>query len=116
MKSALRLLSLALFATPLAALAQGYPNKPIRIIVPWPPGQATDLAARIVADKLAVSMGQPFVVENKPGAGGAIGTEAVVKAAPTATRCWRPPAARSRSCRTCRRRPTIRSRTWRPSA
>jgi tripartite-type tricarboxylate transporter receptor subunit TctC len=82
MKSALRLLSLALLATPLAALAQAYPNKPIRIIVPWPPGQATDLAARIVADKLAASMGQTFVVENKPGAGGAIGTETVVKAAP----------------------------------
>jgi tripartite-type tricarboxylate transporter receptor subunit TctC len=64
-----------------AAFAQGYPNKPVRLIVPWPPGQATDLAARIVAEKLAQSMGQPFVVENKPGAGGAIGTDAVAKAA-----------------------------------
>ena len=82
MKSVLRLLCLTLLATPLATLAQGYPNKPIRVIVPWPPGQATDLAARIVAEKLAVSMGQPFVVENKPGAGGAIGTEAVAKSAP----------------------------------
>ncbi len=62
--------------------AQGYPNKPVRLIVPWPPGQATDLAARIVADKLAQSLGQPFIVENKPGAGGLIGTETVVKAAP----------------------------------
>jgi tripartite-type tricarboxylate transporter receptor subunit TctC len=64
------------------ALAQGYPNKPIRVIVPWPPGQATDLAARIVAEKLTAQLGQNFVIENRPGAGGAIGTEAVVKAAP----------------------------------
>jgi tripartite-type tricarboxylate transporter receptor subunit TctC len=65
-----------------AAFAQGYPNKPIRVIVPWPPGQATDLAARIVAEKLGQAFGQTLVVENRPGAGGAIGTEAVVKAAP----------------------------------
>ena len=48
----------------------------------WPPGQATDLAARIVGEKLSQQLGQPFVMENKPGAGGAIGTEAVAKAAP----------------------------------
>jgi tripartite-type tricarboxylate transporter receptor subunit TctC len=62
--------------------AQPYPNKPVKVIVPWPPGQATDLAARIVAEKLATQLGQSFVIENKPGAGGAIGTEAVAKAAP----------------------------------
>jgi tripartite-type tricarboxylate transporter receptor subunit TctC len=50
--------------------------------VPWPPGQATDLAARIVAEKISQAMGQPIVVENKPGAGGAIGTDAVAKSAP----------------------------------
>ena len=82
MKAGIRLICVALFAAPLAALAQAYPNKPVRLIVPWPPGQATDLAARIVAEKLAQSMGQPFVVENKPGAGGAIGSDAVAKAAP----------------------------------
>ena len=52
------------------------------MIVPWPPGQATDLAARLVADKLSQALGQPFVADNRPGAGGQIGTEAVVKAAP----------------------------------
>ena len=62
--------------------AQSYPNRAVKVIVPWPPGQATDLAARIVALKLQEQLGQPFVIENKPGAGGAIGTEQVVKSAP----------------------------------
>lgn len=62
--------------------AQQYPNRTVRVIVPWPPGQATDLAARLVADRLSQSLGQPFVADNRPGAGGQIGTEAVVKAAP----------------------------------
>ena len=65
-----------------SAFAQQYPNKPVRVIIPWPPGQATDLAARIVGEKLSQQMGQPFIMENRPGAGGAIGTEAVAKAAP----------------------------------
>lgn len=82
MKSVKRLLSVALLALTSTAFAQNYPNKTIKVIVPWPPGQATDLAARIVAQKLQESMGQPFIVENKPGAGGQIGTEAVVKSAP----------------------------------
>ena len=62
--------------------AQQYPNRTVRVIVPWPPGQATDLAARIVADKLSQALGQPFVADNRPGAGGSIGTDAVVRAAP----------------------------------
>jgi len=65
-----------------AAAAQQYPNRTVRVIVPWPPGQATDLAARLVADKLSQALGQPFVADNRPGAGGSIGTDAVVKAAP----------------------------------
>ncbi len=65
-----------------AAFAQAYPNRPVKVIIPWPPGQATDLAARIVGEKLAAQLGQPFVMENRPGAGGAIGTELVAKAAP----------------------------------
>jgi tripartite-type tricarboxylate transporter receptor subunit TctC len=61
------------------AHAQSYPNRPVKVIVPWPPGQATDIAARVVAAKLQDALNQPFIIENKPGAGGAIGTEAVVK-------------------------------------
>src|ERR1043165_6818314 len=61
------------------ALAQQYPNRPVKVIVPWPPGQATDISARIVAQKLQEALGQPFVMDNKPGAGGAIGTEVVAK-------------------------------------
>jgi tripartite-type tricarboxylate transporter receptor subunit TctC len=62
--------------------AQAYPNRPVRVIVPWPPGQATDIAARVVAEKLQQELGQPFVADNRPGAGGSIGTDAVAKAAP----------------------------------
>jgi tripartite-type tricarboxylate transporter receptor subunit TctC len=65
----------------MAAWGQSYPNRPVRIIVPWPPGQATDIAARVVAEKLQQQLGQPFVADNRPGAGGSIGTDAVAKAA-----------------------------------
>src|SRR5437764_909778 len=77
---------LALFAASLllagAAIAQSYPNRPVRVIVPWTPGQATDIAARVVAQKLQETLGQSFVIDNKPGAGGAIGSDAVAKAVP----------------------------------
>jgi len=65
-----------------AAFAQPYPSKPVRVIIPWPPGQATDLAARLVGEKLSQQLGQPFIMENRPGAGGSIGSEVVAKAAP----------------------------------
>jgi tripartite-type tricarboxylate transporter receptor subunit TctC len=68
------------FAT--AGWAQTYPSRPVKVIVPWTPGQATDIAARVVAQKLQDALGQPFVIDNKPGAGGSIGTDAVVKSAP----------------------------------
>lgn len=73
-----------LAATSGAALAQAqdYPNKPVKWIVPYPPAGTTDVLARIVAQWLTEKMGQPFVVENKPGAGNNIGTEMVVKAPP----------------------------------
>jgi len=58
-----------------AALAQPYPNHPVKVIVPWPPGQATDIAARLLADRLQSALGQPFVIENRPGAGGSIGSD-----------------------------------------
>jgi tripartite-type tricarboxylate transporter receptor subunit TctC len=64
------------------ASAQSYPNHAVRVIVPWPPGQATDIAARVVAERLQNATGQPFVPDNRPGAGGQIGTDAVVKSAP----------------------------------
>ena len=76
------LLFIAAIAAAGMAHAQSYPNRPVKVIIPWPPGQATDLAARIVGEKLSQQLGQPFIMENKPGAGGSIGTEIVAKSAP----------------------------------
>ena len=74
------ILSLALAAT--GAFAQAYPSKPIRLMVPFPPGGSTDIVARIVAQKLAAPLGQPLVIENRGGAGGTLGTAVAAKAAP----------------------------------
>ena len=65
-----------------AALAQAFPNRPIRIVVPYPAGGATDQMARIIQQPLSEILGQPIIIENKAGAAGAIGTDAVAKAAP----------------------------------
>ena len=76
------LLALSSLAAPAAAAAQNYPNKPIHIVVPYPPGGAADTTARLVGKGLSTELGQPVIVENRAGAGGVIGTTHVVKAAP----------------------------------
>ena len=76
------LLALAALAFAAAAHAQPYPNRPVKIIVPFGPGGFTDVAARILQKELAPALGQPIVIENRPGAGSTIGTDAVAKAAP----------------------------------
>ena len=76
------LLSSLLGITASTAMAQAYPNKPIKLIVPFAPGGFTDVVARILGQKLSISLGQPFVIENKAGAGSTIGTDFVAKAAP----------------------------------
>ena len=74
------LAALSCCAAPVAA--QGYPAKPIRIVVPYPPGGGTDIVARTLAQLMTPSMGQQVVVENRGGAGGNIGMDAVAKAPP----------------------------------
>lgn len=69
-------------ASSLPAAAQGWPSKSVRIIVPFGPGSTPDLVARLVAERLQQKFGQPFVIENRPGASGNIGTDAVAKAEP----------------------------------
>jgi tripartite-type tricarboxylate transporter receptor subunit TctC len=72
----------SLAAPGLASAQPAYPTRPIRIIIPWPPGQSTDLGGRLLAPKLSELLGQPVVPENRAGAGGMIGTDAAAKAAP----------------------------------
>ena len=74
--------SLLAAAFPLTAAAQAFPSKPVTIIVPFPAGGGPDLTARILAEKLAPKLGQPVVVENRPGAGALLGASAVAKSAP----------------------------------
>jgi tripartite-type tricarboxylate transporter receptor subunit TctC len=85
MQRILRLVQVALacaICTAPAALAQTYPTKPVRAIVPWPPGGSTDFVARVVLQKVSETTGQPFVIDNRGGASGTIGADVVAKSAP----------------------------------
>jgi tripartite-type tricarboxylate transporter receptor subunit TctC len=82
MKSFSRLITMAALLAASGVLAQSYPNRPIKVVVPWPPGQATDLAARIVSEALVAPLGQQLVFDNRPGAGGTIGSEHAARSAP----------------------------------
>src|SRR5262245_32561912 len=72
----------ALPAVSRSAWAQAYPTRPVRVIVPFGSAGATDIVARLIGQWLSERLGQPFVIENRPGAGGNLGTEAVVRAPP----------------------------------
>ena len=92
-----------LLASSFQAFSQQWPSKPVKVVVPWAPGGAVDVATRKVAQKLADQLGQPFVVENKPGASSTIGASLVVNSPPdgytlvaseTPWLCWRRSAHR----------------------
>ena len=80
MKTLITFLAAAILALPLGVSAQAYPMKPIRLLVTYPPGGGADLMARLVAPKMAEALGQPVVVENKPGGGGTIGAAELARA------------------------------------
>ena len=82
MKTILRILAAIAAAGAVQAFAQGYPNKPVHVMITFPPGSGTDIVGRIVGQKLSEYWGQPVVVENRGGAGGSIGSAVVAKAAP----------------------------------
>ena len=77
-----RVLAACIFALPLAAFAQSYPSKPIRLVVPFPPAGATDILSRELARQLSDRLKQQVIVDNRPGAGGTLGSDIVAKSAP----------------------------------
>ena len=78
----LALIAAAVLAAPCVALAQGYPTKPVKLVVPFAPGGTTDIVARVVADKIQPALGQVMIVENKAGGGGVVGANDTAKAQP----------------------------------
>ena len=82
MKKTLAVVLAAALFIPAAAAAQEWPTKTVKIVVPFGPGSTPDMVARLIADRLQQKLGQTFVIENKPGASGNLGTDAVAKAEP----------------------------------
>src|SRR5215217_715065 len=82
MKKILRIVFVAFALGTPAATAQDWPTRPVKIVVPFGPGSTPDIVARLIADHLQQKLGQPFVIENKTGASGNTGTDAVAKAEP----------------------------------
>lgn len=82
-RDALRALAAGVLAaaSPLIGAQAAYPNRPIQLVVPYPPGALTDLLARAIAERMSAALGQPMIIENKPGAGTLVGAEFVAKAA-----------------------------------
>src|SRR5436189_863180 len=81
-RSQMKTVFLALLLSATSAFAQPYPNKPVRIIIAQAPGSATDVISRVVGNRLSEGLGQPVVIEARPGAGGVVGTEAAARSAP----------------------------------
>jgi tripartite-type tricarboxylate transporter receptor subunit TctC len=77
-----KLITVIFFILPVCVFAQAYPTKPVKVIVPFPPGGATDIIGRAISEKLQIALGQSFIVENKAGASGNIGISEVARAAP----------------------------------
>jgi tripartite-type tricarboxylate transporter receptor subunit TctC len=75
-------ISAAMMCAATGAWAQGYPNKPVRLIVPFAPGGTTDIVARVVSEKMGAALGQPMIVDNRAGAGGSVGAAETAKATP----------------------------------
>src|SRR5215212_6263718 len=82
MRGLSNVIAVVLAAAVQAAAAQGYPSKPVHAIISFPPGSSTDIVGRVVMQKVSEYWGQPIVAENRAGAGGAIGSAVVAKAAP----------------------------------
>ncbi len=76
------LAGLAMLTVPLIVVAQNYPVKPVRVVIPWPPGGSNDIVGRLVLQKMTENLGQQFVIDNRGGAAGTIGSDFVAKSVP----------------------------------